>query len=59
VGLFFTNIIIVTLENANSTILQRWLVIQTLEKIFKNPQTLVDIFVNFDCDLKEKNIFER
>jgi brefeldin A-inhibited guanine nucleotide-exchange protein len=39
--------------------MQRLLVIQMLEVIFKNPQTLVDIFLNYDCDIKEKNIFER
>lgn len=59
IGLIFTDIIIFILENPTSTILQRWLVIQVLERIFKSPQTLVDIFLNYDSDLKGANIFEK
>lgn len=33
--------------------------IQVLERIFKSPQTLVDIFLNYDSDLKGANIFEK
>lgn len=59
IGLIFTDIIIFILETPTSTILQRWLVIQVLERIFKSPQTLVDIFLNYDSDLKGANIFEK
>jgi hypothetical protein len=30
-----------------------------LEKVCKDPQMLVDIFVNYDCDLEAPNLFER
>lgn len=30
-----------------------------LEKICKDPQMLVDLYVNYDCDLKAPNLFER
>lgn len=30
-----------------------------LEKICREPQILVDIFVNYDCDLEAPNLFER
>jgi brefeldin A-inhibited guanine nucleotide-exchange protein len=33
--------------------------LQILLKICKLPQTLVDIFVNYDCDIVSSNIFER
>lgn len=30
-----------------------------LEKVSKDPQMLVDIFVNYDCDIEAPNLFER
>lgn len=30
-----------------------------VEKVCKDPQMLVDIFVNYDCDLEAPNLFER
>jgi hypothetical protein len=35
------------------------MVLQVLYQVCKNPQTLVDIYVNYDCDLAGKDIFER
>lgn len=34
-------------------------VVRMLEKVCKDPQMLVDIFVNYDCDLEAPNLFER
>ncbi len=34
-------------------------VVETLQLICRNPQTLVDIFLNYDCDLESKDIFEK
>lgn len=30
-----------------------------LEKVCKDPQMLVDIYVNYDCNLEAPNLFER
>lgn len=30
-----------------------------MEKICEDPQSMVDIYVNYDCDLTATNIFER
>lgn len=30
-----------------------------LEKICRDPQMLVDLYVNYDCDLEAPNLFER
>jgi len=30
-----------------------------LEKVCKDPQMLVDVYVNYDCDLEAPNLFER
>lgn len=33
--------------------------VNTLEKICEDPQSVVDIYVNYDCNLTAANIFER
>lgn len=35
------------------------MVIRCIEAICDNGQLLVDIFVNYDCDLEGANLFER
>ncbi|KAJ3097757.1 Brefeldin A-inhibited guanine nucleotide-exchange protein 2 [Phlyctochytrium planicorne] len=47
------------LEMGNSTYKQKSLVLQGLLKICEDPQTLVDLYVNYDCDLNSVSIFER
>jgi len=40
-----------------SDIQQKWIILQCLSRICKRTQTLVDIFINYDCDLNEKDLF--
>ncbi|KAJ3386305.1 Brefeldin A-inhibited guanine nucleotide-exchange protein 2 [Lobulomyces angularis] len=47
------------LEMGNSTYKQKSMVLQALLKICENPQTLLDIFINYDCNLSVVSIFER
>ncbi|KAJ3333063.1 Brefeldin A-inhibited guanine nucleotide-exchange protein 2 [Blyttiomyces sp. JEL0837] len=47
------------LEMGNSSYQQKSLVLQALYKISDNPQTLVDIYLNYDCDLATGSVFER
>jgi brefeldin A-inhibited guanine nucleotide-exchange protein len=36
------------------------MVLEALLQICKNPQTLVDIFLNYDCDVRDpRDIYER
>lgn len=30
-----------------------------IDKVCKDPQMLVDVYVNYDCDLEAPNLFER
>lgn len=55
---FIIKIILRTLETV-STMQQRWMSLQIIYNICKNPQTLLDIFINYDCDLEMKDLFER
>lgn len=36
-----------------------FLLCRMLEKVCKDPQMLVDVYVNYDCDLEAPNLFER
>lgn len=58
IEVFFEKIFLRVLESSNSTVQQKWMVIQVLHKICKKPQMLADIFLNYDCDPGGKNIFE-
>lgn len=56
---FFKEIIFSMLESNSSSFEHKWIVINTMEKICEDPQSIVDIYVNYDCDLTATNIFER
>lgn len=57
--MIYSKVLLLILETPNSTVEQKWTVLQALLQICKNPQALVDIFVNYDCGLEGENIFER
>ncbi|KAG9443870.1 hypothetical protein H6P81_015210 [Aristolochia fimbriata] len=59
VGVFFPLIILRSLDSSDTPLNQRTSVLRMLEKVCKDPQLLVDIFVNYDCDLEAPNLFER
>ncbi|KAL8122263.1 hypothetical protein AgCh_018854 [Apium graveolens] len=59
IGIFFALIILRSLEGMECLLSQKLNVLQMLEKVCKDSQMLVDIFVNYDCDLEAPNLFER
>ncbi|KAL6874044.1 hypothetical protein ACP4OV_014126 [Aristida adscensionis] len=60
IGMFFPMLILRVLENVlQPSFLQKMTVLNFLEKICKEPQVIIDIFVNYDCDVDAPNIFER
>ncbi|KAG6550387.1 hypothetical protein Mapa_008350 [Marchantia paleacea] len=60
IGVFFPMIVLRVLENvAHPNFQQKMIVLRFLEKLCVDPQILVDIFVNYDCDVDSSNIFER
>lgn len=56
--MFFTSAFLRILESNNSTYQQKILVIQVLHTICQDSQTIVDLFVNYDCALESLNIYE-
>ncbi|XP_019455526.1 PREDICTED: brefeldin A-inhibited guanine nucleotide-exchange protein 5-like isoform X4 [Lupinus angustifolius] len=59
IGIFFPLIVLRPLDGLDFPVNQKLSVLRMLEKICKDPQMLVDIFVNYDCDLEAPNLFER
>ncbi|GAV73997.1 Sec7 domain-containing protein/DUF1981 domain-containing protein/Sec7_N domain-containing protein [Cephalotus follicularis] len=59
IGVFFPLIVLRSLDGSECPINQKISVLRMLEKVCKDPQMLVDIFVNYDCDLVAPNLFER
>eukprot|EP00741_Cyanophora_paradoxa_P005196 tig00000852_g5036.t1 len=59
VGVFFTNIFLRILESPAMAVQQKLIVMAVLQRICQEPQTVVDIFLNYDCDLEALDIFER
>ncbi|KAF8388657.1 hypothetical protein HHK36_025337 [Tetracentron sinense] len=59
IGVFFPLIVLRSLDGSDSPLNQRTSVLRMLEKVCKDPQMLVDIYVNYDCDLEAPNLFER
>ncbi|XP_059654108.1 brefeldin A-inhibited guanine nucleotide-exchange protein 1 isoform X1 [Cornus florida] len=60
IGIFFPVLILRVLENVlQPSFLQKMTVLNVLEMICQDSQIIIDIFVNYDCDVDAPNIFER
>ncbi|XP_017786365.1 PREDICTED: brefeldin A-inhibited guanine nucleotide-exchange protein 1, partial [Nicrophorus vespilloides] len=59
VEVFFKEIFLNILETSSSSFEHKWMVIQALTRICGDAQSIVDIYVNYDCDLSAANLFER
>lgn len=60
IGVFFPMIVLRVLENVTQpNFQQKIIVLRFLEKLCVDSQILVDIFINYDCDVNSSNIFER
>ncbi|XP_077991507.1 brefeldin A-inhibited guanine nucleotide-exchange protein 1-like [Glandiceps talaboti] len=59
IEVFFKEIFLSILETATSSFEHKWMVIQALTRICADAQCVVDIYLNYDCDLALANIFER
>ena len=59
IGVFLSNIFLRVLETPNSTVQQKYLVLQLLSHICRDPQALSDLYINYDCDLDSTDVFVR
>ncbi|KAI8426603.1 hypothetical protein MSG28_005386 [Choristoneura fumiferana] len=59
IEVFFKEIFMNILETSSSSFEHKWMVIQALTRICGDAQSVVDIYVNYDCDLSAANLFQR
>ncbi|EDO41902.1 predicted protein [Nematostella vectensis] len=59
IEVFFKEIFLNILETSSSSFQHKWMVMQALTRICSDAQCVVDIYLNYDCDLSLSNIFER
>lgn len=59
IGVFIEQIFLRILESGNSTFHHKNHVLQVFYKLCTDASTALELFLNFDCDVDEKNIFER
>lgn len=59
IEVFFREIILFLLETPTSSFEHKWLCVQALTHVCANSQCVVDLYVNYDCDLQSTNIFAR
>ena len=59
IEVFFKEIFLNILETVTSSFEHKWMAIQVLARICADAQCVVDIYVNYDCDLTSENIFRR
>ncbi|PIN05244.1 Guanine nucleotide exchange factor [Handroanthus impetiginosus] len=57
IGVLFPVIVLRSLDG--SDLHQKLSGLRMLEKVSKDPQMLVDLYVNYDCDLEAPNLFEK
>ena len=59
IEVFFKEIFLNILETSSSSFEHKWMVIHALTRICADAQSVVDIYVNYYCDLSAANLFER
>ncbi|XP_018047279.1 PREDICTED: brefeldin A-inhibited guanine nucleotide-exchange protein 2 [Atta colombica] len=59
IEVFFKEIFMNILETSSSSFEHKWMVIHALTRICADAQSVVDIYINYDCDLSAANLFER
>ncbi|KAF8529196.1 Sec7-domain-containing protein [Hysterangium stoloniferum] len=60
IGVLFNEIFLPILEMPNSTMKQKAVILDMLSRLCQDPQALVEIYLNYDCDENAKeNIYER
>jgi len=59
VGLFLEQIFLRIVESENSSYQHKLLVLQVLYRVTLLPKATLEFFLNYDCDIEEKDVFAR
>jgi len=58
VGIFFNSVLLRTLDTDHSSFVMKLLVLQTVNTFVTDSRNLVELFVNYDCDLDFDDLYE-
>lgn len=58
IGVFVTQILLPTLSSGNSTYQIKLAVLQTIKRMCEDAAVVIELFMNFDCDMESDNILE-
>jgi hypothetical protein len=58
IGIVVEKTFLCILESGNSLFEHKKQVLRALKQLFSDPNTALEIFLNFDCEIEEKNVFE-
>jgi guanine nucleotide-exchange factor len=58
-GIFFSLILLRSVDVTETPLPQCSIVLKILEKICNDPPMVADLFINYDCDSDAPNIFKR
>ena len=59
IEVLFTTVFLRILESPHSTMQQKGMLLQLLQRVCSDPHALVDMYVNYDCDMLRKDIFAK
>lgn len=59
IGVFLHEIFIKILESEHSNLHQKLLVVEVFFRITQNPRTTLELFLNYDCNVDESDLFAR
>lgn len=59
IGVFLDTIYLKILASSNSTYEHKVMAMEVFSKICQDPQTLVGMFLNYDCDMENFNVFQQ
>ncbi|CAI2738986.1 unnamed protein product, partial [Dicrocoelium dendriticum] len=59
IEVFLKDVFLEILESTKSTFEHKWVIMEALRRICADAQCVVDIYLNYDCDMNMANIFER
>lgn len=59
IEIFVKDVFLEILDSPKSTFEHKWVVIEALRRICADAQCVVDIYLNYDCDMNMANLFER
>lgn len=59
IGVFLDNFFLAMLDSGNCEYDYKYSILEFFDKLAENPEHVLEIFANFDCDVHGRNICQR